>query len=164
MLVDGFRDHAPDAFPTIEDALETVDECLAVGPVRCALDETGHLVGWVGVHHNYSRVWELHPLVVSEHARGRGIGRALVETAEALAAEGGGMTLTLGSDDEDEMTSLFGVDLYPDPLEHLRVLTDRKGHPFGFYLECGFSIVGVTPDANGFGQPDIHMAKRIASL
>jgi aminoglycoside 6'-N-acetyltransferase I len=59
------------------------------------------------------------------------------------------------------MTSLAGVDLYPDPLSHLRELIDRKGHPFGFYVRCGFSVIGVVPDANGFGKPDILLAKRL---
>jgi len=160
LLVDGFRDHWPDAFPTLGDALETVDECLALGPVRCAIEDES-VVGWVGVRHNYARVWELHPLVVAERARGRGVGRALVEAAERLAADGGGMTLQLGSDDDDDMTSLSGLDLYPDPLEHLRAIQDRKRHPFGFYLRCGFSVSGVVPDANGFGKPDILMTKRV---
>jgi aminoglycoside 6'-N-acetyltransferase I len=29
------------------------------------------------------------------------------------------------------------------------------------YQKCGFLIVGVMPDANGPGKPDILMAKRI---
>jgi aminoglycoside 6'-N-acetyltransferase I len=161
LLVEGFRDHWPDAFPALDDALETVDECLDLGPVRAAVTDD-RLIGWVGVRPTYSRVWELHPLVVAENARRRGIGRTLVQTAEELAADGGAMTLQLGSDDEDSMTSLGGVDLYPDPIGHLANLSDKKGHPWGFYLKCGFSIVGVIPDANGFGRPDILMAKRVA--
>jgi len=34
--------------------------------------------------------------------------------------------------------------------------------PFEFYQKCGFVIVGVVPDANGLGKPDILMAKRVA--
>jgi hypothetical protein len=34
-------------------------------------------------------------------------------------------------------------------------------HPFEFYQKAGFSIVGVVPDANGPGKPDILMAKRL---
>jgi aminoglycoside 6'-N-acetyltransferase I len=80
-----------------------------------------------------------------------------------MAANGGALTLQLGSDDEDEMTSLAGVDLYPDPLRHLAKLTNRKDHPFGFYLKCGYAVVGVVPDANGLGKPDILLAKRVGS-
>jgi aminoglycoside 6'-N-acetyltransferase I len=162
LLVEEFRDIAPDAWPTIDKALETVDECLRSGPVRVArLDDT--IVGWIGGHHGYSRVWELHPLVVARRARKQGIGRALVADLERIAAARGAMTLVLGSDDEVGLTSLAGIELYPDPLEHLSRLEDRGGHAFTFYLKCGFVVTGVVPDANGFGQPDIHMAKRVGS-
>lgn len=33
--------------------------------------------------------------------------------------------------------------------------------PHGFYEKLGFMIVGVMPDANGIGKPDIYMAKRV---
>ncbi|MFN2459289.1 MAG: hypothetical protein ABR591_01150 [Candidatus Velthaea sp.] len=62
------------------------------------------------------------------------------------------------------MTSLGGVDLYPNVLEHLAALEDRKSHPFGFYRRLGYAVVGVVPDAEGFGKPDILMAKRVVSL
>ena len=61
------------------------------------------------------------------------------------------------------MTSLAGVDLYPDPLVHLARLEDVKGHPFRFYLLQGYSVVGVIPDANGPGKPDILLAKRLGA-
>ena len=35
-------------------------------------------------------------------------------------------------------------------------------HPAGFYLRMGFEIVGLIPDANGPGKPDILMAKRVS--
>jgi aminoglycoside 6'-N-acetyltransferase I len=142
-----------------------VDECSALGPVRVALDDEGRVLGWVGARPEYDgRVWEVHPLVVDEAARSRGIGRALLADIERLAAESGVDTLRVGSDDEQMLTSIGGIDLYPDPLSHLQRLQDRKGHPFGFYLRCGFSVVGVIPDANGPGKPDILLAKRVSTI
>lgn len=162
LLVEEFRDISPDAWSSIEKARATVDECLHDGPVRIAR-VGGTIVGWIGGHHVYSRVWELHPLVVARRAQKQGVGRALVADLERIAAARGAMTLVLGSDDEVGLTSLAGIELYPDPLAHLSRLEDRRGHAFTFYLKCGFVVTGVVPDANGFGQPDIHMAKRVGS-
>jgi aminoglycoside 6'-N-acetyltransferase I len=144
--------------------LREVDECVGLGPVRVAIDGD-RVLGWAGARPEYDgHVWEVHPLVVDAPARGRGVGRALLEDVERLAAESGVDTLRVGSDDEDEMTSIGGVDLYPDPLSHLQRLEDRKGHPFAFYVRCGFSVVGVLPDANGPGKPDILLAKRVSTI
>ncbi|HEX5062127.1 MAG TPA: GNAT family N-acetyltransferase [Kofleriaceae bacterium] len=160
LLVAEFRDIAPDAWPTLATARESVDECLALGVVRVAR-ENHDIVGWIGGHHTYGRVWELHPLVVDRAHQRRGIGRALVADLERIVAGRGGLTLELGSDDEVGLTSLAGVDLYPNPLDHLMRLEDRGGHAFVFYARCGFAVTGVTPDANALGQHDIHMAKRV---
>ncbi|HEY5947928.1 MAG TPA: GNAT family N-acetyltransferase [Kofleriaceae bacterium] len=162
LLVEVFRDLAPDAWPTLAGARETVDECVQLGPVRLARADD-EIVGWIGGRPAFCRVWELHPLVVHASHQRRGIGRALVSDLERIVAARGAMTLILGSDDEVGLTSLAGIDLYPDPLAHLARLEDRGGHPFGFYLKCGFAITGVVPDANGFGQPDIQMAKRVGT-
>src|SRR5262245_12099777 len=121
LLVEAFKENWPDAWPTLEDALETVHESFAENRIsRVALDADGTVLGWIGGTETYDgRVWELHPLAVSPRAQGRGIGRMLVEDLEAQVATRGGLTLWLGSDDETEMTSLGGIDLYPNPLEHL---------------------------------------------
>ena len=73
----------------------------------------------------------------------------------------GGTTIYLGTDDEDNMTSLSGKDLYPNVFEHITNIENLHGHPFSFYQKLGFAIVGVIPDANGPGKPDIIMAKRV---
>lgn len=166
LLVETFREHWPDAWPTIESGKQEVLASFAEDRIsRLAMDEDGSALGWVGGIKMYDgKVWELHPLAVSPRAQGRGIGRALIEDLEAQIAARGGLTLWLGSDDEDAMTSLGGLDLYPNPLEHLANIKNLRGHPFEFYLKMGFSIVGVMPDANGFGKPDIYLAKRVGKI
>jgi aminoglycoside 6'-N-acetyltransferase I len=161
-LVEGFAEHWPEAWPTIEEAAEEVTKALEPGKVcLAALGEAGELLGWVGGMPTYAMVWELHPLVVRPATQGRGVGRALVEGLVDRVRERGGLTLMLGSDDEADMTSLSGVELYPDPWPHIASIRNLRRHPYEFYQRCGFTIVGVVPDANGPGKPDILMARRV---
>lgn len=164
LLVDGFREHAPDAWPDLGSALAEVRESLLSDRIsRVALADDGMVLGWIGGMPQYDgRVWELHPLVVGAAHRGRGVGRALVADLEALAGARGGLTLWAGADDEDGRTSLSGVNLYQDLPGKLSRVRNLGGHPFEFYQRLGFAIVGVLPDANGPGKPDIFLAKRIA--
>lgn len=163
LLVDGFTVMAPDGWPTLESGLEEVGECLEPGYIcRVAVDESGAAVGWIGGRPAYNgNVWELHPLVVRPDQQRQGIGRALVQDLEVQVKARGGLTISLGTDDQNDLTSLGGVDLYPDPLAHLRQIRNLHGHPFEFYQKLGFVLIGVLPDANGFGKPDIFMAKRV---
>lgn len=132
------------------------------GISRVALDEESNVIGWVAAAPLYNGyVWEIHPLVVASDWRGQGIGAKLVQDVERLAAARGGVTLWVGTDDEDERTTLGGIDLYPDPLAHLTRIRNLKRHPYTFYQRLGFVLAGVLPDANGFGKPDIFLAKRI---
>jgi aminoglycoside 6'-N-acetyltransferase I len=164
LLVESFRDHSPDAWPTLADALAEVHESFADGRLsRVALGEDGTLLGWIGGISQYDgHVWELHPLVVAPAVRRQGIGRALVMDLEAQARERGALTLWLGTDDENNQTSLAGVDLYDDLPRRIATIRNLRDHPYEFYQRLGFTIVGVMPDANGPGKPDIFMAKRIA--
>lgn len=59
-------------------------------------------------------------------------------------------------------TSIGGRDLYPDPLRAAANVVSTVQHPLEFYRKLGFVVVGLLPDANGFGKPDIFMAKRVA--
>ena len=163
LLVEGFKTHWPNAWTDIESALEEVCAALEPGKInRIAVDDDGVVLGWIGALPEYDgNAWELHPLIVHPAHQGRGIGRALVADLEEQVRAQGGLTIYLGTDDEDNMTSLSHVDLYDNPCEHIASIRNLKGHPYTFYQKMGFTIVGVLPDANGWGKPDIWMAKRV---
>jgi aminoglycoside 6'-N-acetyltransferase I len=163
LLVDGFANSGSVSWTTFAAARREVDESLEDGRIsRIAVDEAGMVVGWIGGISTYDgHAWELHPLVVRRDRRGQGIGRELVRDLEQQVARRGGVTIYLGADDENGRTSLSGRDVYPDVLAALRDLRNTSDHPFTFYQQVGFVVVGVIPDANGFGKPDILMAKRV---
>jgi aminoglycoside 6'-N-acetyltransferase I len=160
LLVEHFDE--PRGWSSLPAAREEVARVIADGFARAMLDGEA-LLGWVGGLPEYDgRVWELHPMVVRREHRRRGIGRALVAAFESEAAGRGGLTATLGTDDDSGMTSLSGVDLYNDLPRHIAELRDLgRGHPFLFYLKLGYVVTGVMPDANGPGRPDIYMSKRL---
>lgn len=164
LLVAGFREHHPASWPTLDAALDEVRESLAPEHVsRIALDERGEVVGWIGAIPAYrGQVWEIHPLVVRPTRQRQGIGRALIEDLERLAQARDVLTLLAGTDDEANQTTLSGVDLYPNIWEHVRKIRNLGSHPYEFYQRLGFVIVGVVPDANGQGRPDILMARRVS--
>ncbi|MFN8457453.1 MAG: GNAT family N-acetyltransferase [Anaerolineae bacterium] len=165
LLVEGFREHWPAAWPDLASAMETVQESFGADRVsRVALDDDGTVLGWIGGIQHYSHAWELHPLVVRLDRQQQGIGRALVLDLEEQVRQRGALTLFLGTDDEDNMTSLAGVNLFPNVFKHVANIKNLRRHPYEFYQKLGFVIVGVLPDANGPGKPDILMAKSVRPL
>ena len=62
--------------------------------------------------------------------RAKAFGRALVEDFEEQVHLKGGLTITLGSDDEDNMTSLSEVDLYENLWEKIAGYTQLEESPF----------------------------------
>lgn len=162
LLVEGFAE--PRGWPDLVTAREEVARVLREGFARAALG-SGTLVGWVGGLPEYNgRVWELHPIVVRQADRRRGIGRALVAAFEFEALQRGALTVTLGTDDDSGMTSLANVDLYGDVARHIADLRDLgRNHPFLFYRKLGYVVTGLLPDANGRGRPDIYMSKPVGS-
>jgi aminoglycoside 6'-N-acetyltransferase I len=158
LLVEAF----PHWVPTIEMAREEVMEALETDRICLVARADDQILGWIGAIREYSHAWELHPLVVRQDARRMGVGASLVRALEERVREAGALTLYLGTDDDGPApgTSAGGVELFPDVLSHaagLKVID----HAAGFYLRLGFEIVGLLPDANGPGKPDILMAKRV---
>jgi aminoglycoside 6'-N-acetyltransferase I len=163
LLIEGFKDSGSTSWPDYTAGLDEVKESLRKGHVSlAAVDEHSVLLGWVsGIRQYDGHAWELHGLVVKLALRGQGIAKALVKALEEYVREQGGSTIYLGTDDENFRTTISGIDLYPDVLQKLLEIKNPGKHPYEFYQKVGFTIVGVIPDANGQGKPDIFMAKRV---
>lgn len=163
LLVEGFKENWPDAWLNMETALEEVEECFSKDRIlSIAIDENDVVLGWAGAISEYDgNVWELHPLVVDERYRNKGIGKELVLNIEEQVRKKGGLTIQIGSDDENNMTSLSNVDLYENLWDKIKDIKNFKNHPYEFYQKLGYIIIGVMPDANGPGRPDIYLGKRV---
>ncbi|XPM56210.2 MAG: GNAT family N-acetyltransferase [Leptolyngbya sp. IPPAS B-1204] len=166
LLVDAFG-QLESGWQTLADAIAEVEESFGADrisrvAVHTSAQAAQQVVGWIGAIEQYrGHTWELHPLVVHAAWRGHGIGHALVKDLETQVRQRGGRTLYLGTDDEEHRTSLAGVDLYPNLYRQMATIQNLGHHPYEFYQKLGFVIVGVIPDANGWGKPDILMAKRL---
>jgi len=163
LLTDAFHEHWPEAWPTLEDSMKEIQEMMDEERIcRIAIDDEGNLLGIIGGIPQYDgNVWELHPLAVQPNMQSQGIGRALVMDFEEQVRLRGGLTIVLGSDDEDNMTSLSNANLYEDLWGKIKEIRNLKNHPFEFYQKMGYIISGVVIDANGIGRPDILMSKRV---
>lgn len=157
-------DSIPIGWPTLQHAMDEIKELLIPENTMLAAIENDIVVGWGGILapiYN-GNVFELHPLAVRSDKRNQGIGRALVTALEDEARKQGGLTIYLGADDEQGggETSFANVDLYDDLPGKITNFT-AGSHQSGFYLKLGYKIIGVMPDANGIGKPDIYFGKRL---
>jgi aminoglycoside 6'-N-acetyltransferase I len=156
LLVDAF----PHSYADCAD--EEVETLISDDRILIGAFNNDTLLGFVSAIPQYDFTgWELHPIVVKKEQRYSGIGTMLLKALEDAIALKGGITIYLGTDDEFYKTSLSGVDLYEDMYEKIKNVKNIRKHPYEFYEKNGYKITGVIPDANGFGKPDIIMAKRI---
>ena len=159
LLIEDF----PQSWPTEAEAVGEIEKCLEDEKVALVAVADGKAIGFIGAMPQYGKTgWELHPLVVAPQWQRQGVGSALINALEQEVAERGGITLYAGSDDEQGKTSLSDCDLYDHLWERIRDIRNLKSHPYEFYIKMGYQIVGVFPDVNGCGKPDIWLAKRIS--
>lgn len=143
-------------------ALEEVESCLSEERIAIMAVEDNQLVGFAGAIPQYGITgWELHPVVVRKSHQFKGIGSKLINAIEKEVSNRGGVTIYLGTDDEFNKTSLSNCNLYEDLFSKITNIKNYDKHPYEFYIKMGYKIVGVIPDANGLGKPDIWMAKKI---
>jgi len=152
----------PMGYPDEAAAMKSVKELNVPENTLLALVENGEVLGWGGIMPNYDgHLFELHPLCIKEGHRRMGLGSKLIAALENVARARSGINMILGADDDGEgETSLYGENLFenlPDKLAHF---VPGK-HPSAFYAKMGYRIIGVMPDANGLGKPDILMGKRL---
>lgn len=145
-----------------DSAAEEMESCLESGKVALVAVEDGHVIGFVGAMPQYGQTgWELHPLAVKREQQRQGIGTLLVQALEKEVAAQGAVMLYLGTDDEFNQTTLSQGDLFENTFAKIAAIQNLNRHPYEFYQKVGYQIVGVIPDANGPGKPDILMAKRL---
>jgi aminoglycoside 6'-N-acetyltransferase I len=147
-----------------QEVLESITPDRVSRVSRVARSTEGAVIGWIGAIREYDGlVWQLHPIVVDAAQRRHGVGRALVEDLERILMARGGLTLWAGSDDLAGETTLGGVDLYSALPGAFDAVHSWGNHPLPFYRRLGFHVIGVMPDANGPGRPDIFLAKRLGA-
>jgi len=162
VLLDGFATSGINPWQNLAEAIVEIEESISENRIsRVCIDDDKNVLGWIGAFHDYALVWELHPLVVRADWQNQGIGTKLVKDLEQQVKMRGGLTIRLGTDDENNRTSIGGVEIYPNVLEKISKIKNLRKHPFEFYQKLGYEICGVIPDANGFGKPDILMCKRV---
>ncbi len=144
---------------------EEINHCLEDDRIALIAVEEEEVLGFIGAIPQYDVTgWELHPLAVRTGRQSQGIGTKLIHALEEECRSRGGITIYLGSDDEFGKTTLSHNDLYSDTYEKMASVQNVNRHPYEFYQKVGYKIVGVIPDANGIGKPDIWMAKRIVTV
>lgn len=149
----------------LQFAIDEVKNSFAPGRISLVAIDRQRVAGWGSAIRQYNgHNWEIRPLVVNRAYRRRGIGRSLFKELQDRVVAHGALTMWVSLQDEIGSTSLWGQELYPNPLVPLQDIRNLNGHPYSFFERLGFSITGVLPDANGFGKPDIFLSKRIRSI
>ncbi|EOX2983351.1 TPA: AAC(6')-Ia family aminoglycoside 6'-N-acetyltransferase [Citrobacter amalonaticus] len=162
ILYSAFRGKGKDAWPTLDSAREEIAECIASPNICLGITLNDRLVGWGGLRPMYETTWELHPLVIDPDYQGNGLGRLLLSKIESTATTNRIIGIMLGTDDETLSTSLSMTDIDESNIfQEIKNIINIKNHPFEFYKKCGYIIVGIVPNANGYRKPDIWMWKNL---
>jgi len=101
-------------------------------------------------------------MVIKKEFQGKNYGRKLLNELEKEAYKNGIIGIVAGSDDETNSTSLSDKEINGENIfDEIKNIRNYKNHPFEFYKKCGYSIIGIIPNANGQNKPDIWLWKDI---
>ena len=145
-----------------QQAKETVVDCIADDNICIGIKINSHLIGWIGLRPLYRKTWELHPVAIKPEFQRKGYGKILMNELEKIAQKKGIIGIVAGSDDETNKTSISQADITSENLfDEIKNIKNYHNHPFEFYIKCGYSIIGIIPNANGPQKPDILLWKDI---
>ena len=151
-------------WPSINEknAKKTVNDCINDGNICIGIKIDDKLIGWVGLRPMYDKTWELHPIAIKPEFQRKGYGKILLHELEKMARNKGIIGIVAGSDDETNKTSLSDNEITEENLfKEIIYIKNYQNHPYEFYKKCGYIIVGIIPNANGFKKPDIWLWKDI---
>jgi aminoglycoside 6'-N-acetyltransferase I len=146
----------------IQEAFDEVYECIEGKNICIGIKEGNKLIGWVGLRPMYKKTWELHPIVIRKEFQRKGYGNILINELEKIAVANGIIGIVAGSDDETNSTSLSDKIITGENIfREIECIKNYKNHPYDFYKKCGYTIIGIIPNANGPQKPDIWLWKDI---
>lgn len=162
ILMKTFTDLGNNTWPDIATAMNEIDECIDLPNICIGIILDNYLVGLVGLRPMYKETWELHPLVIKKEYQGKGLGKKLLYELEIRAKKQGLIGIVLGTDDENNKTSLSQLNITETNIfDSIINIKNINKHPYEFYKKNGYIIVGVIPNANGKNKPDIWMWKSL---
>ncbi len=166
-LLRGVADLLVVAFPAIYagDVTQALADVVQFAPEDRSLfarDGDGAPIGWLRMEHFRGQVSAEVKLVAVHPARRRqGVGCTLVMAAEERMRASGCVTMLATVGDTRGRTNLYGVDVTEDAPRLLADFSCHADHPAGFFLQIGYRLVGLLPDAYGPGKHDLTLARRI---
>jgi len=156
-----FRKYSPEWLPNLEASREEVKESFQQNRRSRVLLKGGKVIGWISAFTD-KHCWEIHPIAVLPEEHRKGYGKLLVEDISTLAKESGAVSIWAGTGDETNSTSLSNLDLYQCMTKAIENFNAPTDHAANFWLDIGFTLVGVLPDEEGLGKPGLHFARRLS--
>lgn len=150
------------SFYSTDDIIELVNKSF----ISLGYIENKILIGYAGLLEMYSNITcELHPLIIKSGYRNMRVGSKLLKELEREAKLKNVLNIMLGSDDEDYKTNLHQFDFNNTDISYiLNNIKNINNHPYEFYQKNGYKIVGIFPNANGIGKPDIWLWKQLIDI
>lgn len=162
LLMGGVFAHQSHTWTDKTTALDEIGESFEANHIsRVGFDDSGKLLGWAAGYSIYNGyIWQVYPLALT--AFNLDIGHRLLQDFEEQVRAHGGLGILLSIDVELTLPTLHEKDLSTDPWQHIISLQHLDNHRIEFFRQLGFAIVGIIPNAQGRGKPNILLERSVA--